>query len=105
MRSGCTILPTRCRTTSLQRVPKLVRDHSLLITVLMLGLLALVFYTWAEWQYFADQAHEHSSAVGSFWSKEHFHDWAYNAASNWQSELLFGVGIVVILHRLPGGKK
>jgi hypothetical protein len=31
------------------------------------------------------------------------HDWIYNAASNWQSELLFGVLLVVLLHRSKGG--
>jgi hypothetical protein len=32
------------------------------------------------------------------------HDWAYNAASNWQSELLFGILLIVLLHGLAGRK-
>jgi hypothetical protein len=35
---------------------------------------------------------------------EHVHDWLYNAASNWQSEMLFGVLVVALLHRLPGDR-
>lgn len=98
-------MPTRCRTTSLQHVKKLLRDHSLLVSVVILGYLMFAFYTWAEWQYFQDNAKSHHEPAPIFWSSEHVHDWAYNAASNWQSELLFGIAILVLLHRLPGGRK
>lgn len=81
-----------------------LRRHSLVYAAVLLGCCMLVFFSWAEWNYFQDQARALHQEPGGFWSAEHFHDWAYNAASNWQSEFLFGIAVVAILHRLPGGE-
>lgn len=78
-------------------------DHWLTFVV---GLLAVVFFiafTWGEYGYFCDQAKDHHNVCPGFWSSEHMHDWVYNAASNWQSELFFGVLLVILLHRAEGG--
>jgi hypothetical protein len=82
----------------------LVRRHPLIFAVAALGLCSLALFTWAEWHYFVDQARSHKQAAPGFWSGEHVHDWLYNAASNWQSEMLFGVLVVALLHRLPGDR-
>jgi hypothetical protein len=80
-----------------------LRRHALAITVGVLGALFFAAFTWSEYGYFCDQARDHGSRTcEGFWSSEHLHDWVYNATSNYQSELLFGVLVVVLLHRLAG---
>jgi hypothetical protein len=55
----------------------------------VIGLAALVFFTWADWHVFAqDQQAHHESAA--FWSVDFLAHWGDNAAQNWHSELLFG---------------
>jgi hypothetical protein len=79
-----------------------LREDALTITVALLAMSSFALFTWAEYGYFCDQAKSHHEACPPFWSAEHIHDWAYNAAANWQSELIFGVLIVVLLHKLEG---
>jgi hypothetical protein len=80
-----------------------VRRHTLSIVVAVVGVSCFAAFTWAERGYFCDQAEDHGQrSCPGFWSPEHLHDWIYNATSNYQSELLFGVLIVVLLHRLAG---
>ena len=85
----------------------LIRRHSLALTVAALALAALVLFVWSEFSYFCDQqsqwnevlraVHGQPQPCPSFWSRDHMHDLLYNAASNWQSELLFGILLVLIL--------
>jgi len=82
--------------------PPFWRRHALLLTVGVLGVLMFALYSWAEYGYFCDQASSHKEQCAAFWSGEHLHDWIYNAASNWQSELLFGVVLVSLLHKVRG---
>jgi len=79
-----------------------LRRHALVVTVAILGVASFVLFSWAEYGYFCDQAKSHHEECSGFWSSEHIHDWAYNAASNWQSELLFGVLLVVLLVKAEG---
>jgi hypothetical protein len=82
---------------------RFARKHLLAIVVAVLGIAFFTLYTWAEYGYFCDQGRDHGNeGCESFWSNAHLHDWVYNAASNWQSELLFGVLLVVILHKMAG---
>jgi hypothetical protein len=67
-----------------------LRRHALVVGVAVLGALSFALFSWAEFGYFCDQA------------GEHLHDWVYNAASNWQSELLFGILLLVILLKIEG---
>jgi hypothetical protein len=78
-------------------------NHWLTVTVAVLAGLCFAAFTWAEYGYFCDQNKDHSERCQGFWSSEHLHDWIYNAASNWQSELIFGVLLVILLHRAKGG--
>jgi hypothetical protein len=57
----------------------------------------------SEYGYFCDQASDHHSRCAGFWSSEHLHDLLYNASANWQSELWFGVLLVILLHKARGG--
>lgn len=77
-----------------------IKNNILIIIIAILGALAFCTFTWAEWGYFCDQAKTHGESCGSFWSKEHAHDWTYNATSNWQSELLFGGLVLIVLRRI-----
>lgn len=77
--------------------------HWLTVVVAALAFVSFAIFSWAERGYFCDQAKDHHSACPSFWSSEHMHDWVYNAASNWQSELFFGVLLVILLHKAKGG--
>jgi hypothetical protein len=89
-----------------------LRCHLLATVVLVLGVVSFTTFTWSEYGYFCDQNSDHNEilqqvhgqaqACPSFWSSEHLHDWIYNAASNWQSELLFGILLIVLLHGLAG---
>lgn len=80
-----------------------LKRHALAIGVITLGLASLALFTWAEYQYFCDQGYDHHThPCESFWSSAHIHDWAYNAASNWQSELLVGIGLLVALNKIEG---
>lgn len=78
-------------------------EHWLTCFVGIFAVASFVMFSWAEYGYFCDQAKDHHSACQSFWSQEHLHDWIYNASSNWQSELLFGVLVVMLLNRAKGG--
>lgn len=82
---------------------RLWSDHWLTVVTAALAITAFALFTWAEYGYFCDQAKEHGSTCQSFWSSEHLHDWIYNLASNWQSELFFGVLLVILLHKAKGG--
>jgi hypothetical protein len=84
-------------------VTRWLRDHWLTLVVAWVGVISFAAFTWAERGYFCDQASDHHSACQGFWSSEHLHDWVYNATSNYQSELLFGVLLVVLLRRSRGG--
>jgi hypothetical protein len=79
------------------------RDHWLTLVVGFLAVASFAAFTWAEYGYFCDQASDHKQRCAGFWSAEHLHDWIYNATSNWQSELFFGVLLVILLHRARGG--
>ena len=75
---------------------RLFREHQILIVVAAIGVAALVFDTWAAWHQFAQQQQQfHQSA--SFWSLDFFAFWGNGVAQNWQSEALFGIGLVLIL--------
>jgi hypothetical protein len=76
----------------------------LAIVVASLGLFSFAVFSWSERGYFCDQASSHHESCSGFWSAEHMHDWIYNAFSNYQSELLFGILVVVLLHHLAGRK-
>lgn len=78
-------------------------DHWLTAVVAVFAVVSFAIFSWAERGYFCDQAQDHKSPCPSFWSSEHLHDWIYNAASNWQSELFFGVLLVILLHKAKGG--
>jgi hypothetical protein len=84
-------------------VPRWLRHHWLTVAVVCFAIASLVLFTWGERGYFCDQAASHHEACGGFWDSEHLHDWLYNAASNWQSELLFGVLLVILLRHSRGG--
>lgn len=79
-----------------------LRRHALAVGITIWGLASFALFTWAEWGFFCDQAASHKEPCGSFWSAGHIHDWAYNAASNWQSEALVGVTVVLFLSKLEG---
>jgi hypothetical protein len=89
-----------------------MQRHLLAISVALLGTAAFAVFSWAEWGYFCDQnnnlneilraSHAETQSCQGFWSSTHLHDWIYNAFSNYQSELLFGILIVVLLHKLAG---
>lgn len=82
-----------------------VRRHAILIAVPVLAVTSFVIFAWAEWHYFQDQARSHGESVPTeFWSSAHMHDLLYNAAANWQSELIFGVLLVVLLHKIEGNQ-
>lgn len=78
-------------------------NHWLTVLVGVCAVASFAIFSWAERGYFCDQASDHKNPCPSFWSSEHLHDWIYNAASNWQSELFFGVLLVVLLHKAKGG--
>lgn len=82
---------------------RLWADHWLTGVVAVLAFASFAVFSWAERGYFCDQAKDHGNACPSFWSSEHMHDWIYNTASNWQSELFFGVLLVILLHKARGG--
>lgn len=78
--------------------------HWLTLLVAAVGVTSFAAFTWAEYGYFCDQGRDHGDkACEGFWSMAHLHDWIYNATSNYQSELLFGVLLVVLLRRAKGG--
>lgn len=91
-----------------------LRRHALVVGATVLGLISFVVFSWAEYGYFCDQnqnLNEILRHVGgdpqpcqSFWSREHVHDWLYNAASNWQSELIYGIMVLVILMKIEGAR-
>lgn len=79
-----------------------LKRHALLIGAIVLGLLAFCIYSWAEYGYFCDQAAEHGNKCEPFTSSTHLHDWIYNATSNWQSDLLIGICLLLILNKIEG---
>jgi hypothetical protein len=71
-----------------------IRQHKLFMIVLTLALISWVTF-------FCDQGREHGNkGCESFWSMAHIHDMVYNLAANWQSELTFGVLLVLVLNKL-----
>jgi hypothetical protein len=85
---------------------RLLREHALGIGVALLGALTFALYTWAEYGFFCDQGRDHGNqGCEGFWSNAHLHDWIYNMASNWQSELFFGVLVVILLRKLQTGNE
>lgn len=80
------------------------RRNVLTLSVAVLGVVTFALYTWAEYGYFCDQARSHHEACTSFWALEHIHDFVYNAMANFSSEVIFGILLVVLLHRLEGRK-
>jgi hypothetical protein len=76
-----------------------LQKHSFLVFSGVLGALLFAVFTWSERGYFCDQAKDHKSPCGSFWSSEHLHDWVYNAFSNYQSEMLIAVFLVLMLKK------
>lgn len=75
-----------------------LRAHKLLVAVAVFGVASLALFTWGVWEDFAARAAEHH-APASFWSRDFLATWAYNTASNWQSEALIGVLVVVLLKK------
>ena len=75
---------------------RLFREHQILIVVAAIGLGALIFDTWAAWHQYAQQQHQFHQAV-AFWSVDFLAFWGNGVAQNWQSEALFGIGLVLIL--------
>jgi hypothetical protein len=67
-----------------------------MVSVAVLGVAALIFFTWADWYTFAQDQEAHHEAA-HFWSVQFLANWGDNAAQNWHSELLFGVLVVVLL--------
>src|SRR4051812_763970 len=92
--------------------PRWIRRHALLIAVLVLIPIVLVIFSWAEYGYFCDQGsnlneilratHAEPQSCEGFWSLTHLHDWIYNMASNWQSDLLIGILAVLIFNKIEG---
>lgn len=81
-----------------------LRRHALVVGVAILGVLAFAAFTWSEYGYFCDQAANLHQSCSGFWSKEHLHDWLYNASSNWQSELVFGILVLVMFKKIEGAQ-
>jgi hypothetical protein len=78
-----------------------LRRHALVISIAILGVISFAVFTWAEYGYFCDQGRDHGDqGCQSFWGKAHLHDWIYNAASNYQSELLFGILVLILLKKI-----
>jgi hypothetical protein len=78
--------------------------HWLTFVVAIGAVGSFAIFSWAEYGYFCDQGREHGNeGCEGFWSMAHLHDWIYNMASNWQSELFFGVLLVILLHKAKGG--
>lgn len=75
-----------------------LRRHKLLVAVAVFGFASLVLFTWGVWADFAARAAEHHETA-AFWSRDFLATWSYNAASNWQSEALIGVLVVVLLKK------
>jgi hypothetical protein len=73
-----------------------VREHQVLVVVAIIGLASLGFDTWAAWHQFAQQQHQFHAAA-SFWSVDFLAFWGNGVSQNWQSEALFGIGLVLIL--------
>jgi hypothetical protein len=83
-----------------------------MIAVLVFAPIALIIFTWAEYGYFCDQSsnlneilrasHAEPQSCEGFWSLPHLHDWIYNMASNWQSDLLIGILLVMAFNKLEG---
>lgn len=79
-----------------------LRRHALLVAIALVGAGSFAAYTWAEWGYFCDQASSHHQTCSGFWSAEHLHDWIYNTMSNWQSEAIIGILLLVVLLKAEG---
>jgi hypothetical protein len=77
------------------------RRHLLVLTVAVLAVLSLVFFTWADWHTYVQDQEAHRQTA-EFWSNDFLANWGDNAAQNWHSELLFGVLVVVLLKKLEG---
>lgn len=82
--------------------PGWLRRHALVVVMAIVAVLSFIAFTWAEYGYFCDQARTHHERCAGFWSREHLHDWIYNAMSNWQSEALVGILLLVVLLKIEG---
>jgi hypothetical protein len=83
---------------------RFIGDHWLTLIVVVLAVGTTAVFVFSEYGYFCDQASDHhTSPCPGFWSAQHLHDLLYNAAANWQSELWFGVLLVILLHKAHGG--
>jgi hypothetical protein len=81
-----------------------LKNHWLTLIVVFWTFFSFGLFTWAEYGYFCDQGRDHGNqGCESFWSSAHIHDWLYNAAANWQSELIYGVLLVILLKKSRGG--
>jgi hypothetical protein len=88
------------------------KRHALMVAVLVLIPIVLVIFSWAEYGYFCDQSdnlneilratHGSPQSCEGFWSTAHLHDWIYNMASNWQSDLLIGILLVLAFNKIEG---
>lgn len=88
------------------------RRHALKIAVVVFGIAAFITFTVNEYGYFRDQCHNQNTIIKAaggkpetcpgFWSPEHKHDWFYNGASNWHSEILLGIGFLVVFLKIEG---
>lgn len=79
-----------------------LRDHAVLVGAAILGAVSFAIFTWAERGYFCDQAASHKEPCGDFWTREHLHDWIYNAFANYTSDLLIGILLLLILFKIEG---
>lgn len=83
---------------------RFLADHWLTLLVIVLAVVVTILFVVNEYGYFCDQSADHGThSCPSFWSAEHRHDLLYNAAANWQSELWFGVLLVILLHKAKSG--
>jgi hypothetical protein len=82
-----------------------LRRHALVIGVALFGLASFAAFSWSEYGYFCDQGRDHGNkGCESFWSSAHLHDWIYNTTSNWQSECLIGILLLVLLLKVEGAR-
>jgi hypothetical protein len=80
------------------------RRHAVIIGVVVGGLLAAAFFTWADWYTYAQEQQAHHESA-SFWSIAFLANWGDNAAQNWHSELLFGGAFFLLLRALHTGSE
>lgn len=79
-----------------------LRRHAVSVGAFVFGAMSFAIFTWAERGYFCDQAKSHKEPCTGFWSSEHLHDWIYNAFANYTSDLLIGIGVLLLLFKIEG---